>query len=100
MARMKPEHSFRVDADGNPTGGFSVGQGYSITWQNGVGDDAGAHIDEVIDALIERLMFFQGSKFACPENGETLAYLRAAKISQEERTKRRKLRGVEGTYQV
>lgn len=98
MTRKKPEHAFRVDAVGNPTGGYSVGPGYSITWQNGIEDENGAHIEDVIQACIERLRFFQDSKFACRENSETLVCLEEALAFQEDRTRNRRERGVESSY--
>src|SRR5262245_9714729 len=98
MTRQRAEHAFRVDAAGNPTGGYSVGPGYSITWQDGIEDERGATCEDLIEAITQRLLFFQASKFACPENEDAVKYLNGAKWALEDRTRGRRLRGVEGTY--
>lgn len=72
-----------VDENGNPTGGNVVGCGFFIEWQNGpVGlvpnpqPPNGAFLEDVIQACIQRLQFFQASKFECDENANAVWHLR------------------------
>ena len=58
----------------------------------------GTTIEDVITALITRLEGFQKGPFKCEENDRALAHLDAAKEALEERTAKRKARGVEGKY--
>lgn len=95
----------RVDASGNPTGGEVRGIGLSIDWQNGpLGRDGdrkapnGAFVETVIDAVIDRLKFYQDSKFKCEENHLAIGYLIAAAQVLDSRTKNREARKVEGTH--
>lgn len=106
-----------VDHHGNPAGGTVKGTGLSVRWQDGplrvpiqpaVGDSRlgsvpsrnGAFVEDVIDAAITRLRFYQSSKFACEENEIALDLLMAARGQLDERTKARLARGVEGTHEV
>ncbi len=50
--------------------------------------------------VIDRLRCFQSSAFACEENGVALEFCQAALERLEDRTRRRKARGVEGTHTV
>lgn len=54
------------DADGNPAGGVSSGKGFVCSWQNGPlgrGNDRrepnGAFVEDVIQAVIGRIEFYQ-----------------------------------------
>ena len=106
---MKQDH-FRVhwkDQDGNPAGGVSSGLGFTISWQNGPlqrGDERlkpnGAFVETIIDAALERIRFYQDSKFACFENESAIFHLESALKWLEERTKNREKRQVEGTHEV
>lgn len=106
---MKQDH-FRVhltDRDGNPASGVSSGLGFTISWQNGplvAGPDGreqnGAFVETVLDACLERLKFFQGTKFACPENESAIHHLEAALLWLELRENRRKMWGIEGTHEA
>lgn len=96
-----------TDANGNPSGGVASGRGFAISWQNGPlgrGDERrepnGAFVEDVIKAVINRLEFFQNSKFACMANDIALTYLRTAHESLLLRTEEREARGVEGTMEV
>jgi hypothetical protein len=51
--------------------------------------------EEVIEALIMRIRD-QNAKFECEENHEALTHLRVALMWLNERTRLRKMRGVEG----
>lgn len=101
---IKSEHW--LDANGNPAGGCTFGNGFAISWQNGPlgrGDDRkepnGAFVEDIIKSAIDRIEFYQDSKFACESNAETLRHLKRALASQESRTANREARGVEGTHE-
>ena len=58
------------DASGNPAGGFASGTGISITWQDGPlgrGPERlppnGAFVEDVLEICVERIRFYQKSKF-------------------------------------
>jgi hypothetical protein len=96
-----------TDSQGNPSGGTTFGNGFAIGWQNGpLGRDAdrqepnGAFVEDVIGAAIDRIEFYQRSKFKCDRNTKTLERLRAALESHESRTAEREARKVEGTHEV
>ena len=95
------------DADGNPAGGTTFGQGFSIGWQNGPlgrGEDRkepnGAFVEDVIAAAIDRLGFYQESKFACAANARAIEHLNLALAILQARTADRERRAVEGTHQA
>ena len=95
------------DADGNPTGGCSTGTGFTISWQNGqLGRGAdrkepnGAFVEDVLDAVRDRIQFYQDSKFACDENAQALVHIGEALRILDERTKEREARAVEGTHKL
>jgi len=95
------------DPDGNPTGGIAEGVGINITWQNGpLGRDSdrkipnGAFVEDVIGIAIERLRFYQQSKFSCRENSLALTKLEEAVMWLNKRSSNREERKVEGTYVV
>lgn len=94
-----------TDADGNPAGGSVSGTGISIQWQNGpLGRGAdrkepnGAFVEGVIAAALQRLAFYQESKFACVENVAAMSHLETALQHLERRTAEREARAVEGTH--
>lgn len=96
-----------TDNDGNPAGGTVSGTGISIVWQNGpLGrglervDPNGAFIEGVIQAAVERLNFYQESKFKCRENAIALTHLETALLWLNKRTQDREERDVEGTHTV
>lgn len=96
-----------TDSEGNPAGGTTYGNGFTIGWQNGPlgrGEDRqppnGAFVEDVIQAAIDRIEFYQRSKFACERNEATLKYLGLALESQRSRTADREDRKVEGTHEV
>jgi hypothetical protein len=95
------------DADGNPAGGTTFGHGFCIGWQNGPlgrGDERrepnGAFVEDVIAAAIDRLGFYQRSRFACDANAVAIAHLTAALGELQARTAEREKRAVEGTHAV
>ena len=94
-----------MDSDGNPAGGSTYGNGFAIAWQNGPlgrGEDRqepnGAFVEDIIKAAIDRIEFYQRTKFACERNEITLVNLNQALESQQARTVERESRGVEGTH--
>lgn len=99
-----------MDTAGNPAGGISTGKGFTISWQNGPipRDDSGnptrpsngAFVEDVIQAAIGRIEFYQYSPFACPENADALAALKQAAQRLDDRTKDRLARRVEGSHKV
>ena len=94
------------DKDGNPGGGVTCGTGFTISWQNGpLGRDEerklpnGAFVETIISAVIDRLEYYQRSKFECGANEAAIEALKAANGCLEDRTKAREERGVEGTHE-
>lgn len=98
------ESSHGIDAEGHPAGGQTVGCGIEIAWQNGpLGESRtpnGAFVEGVIQAAIDRLEFYQKSKFSCRENAIAITKLQEAMHWLQHRTADRERRGVEGTHQV
>jgi hypothetical protein len=96
-----------LDANSNPAGGVSFGKGFAISWQNGPlgqGDSRrepnGAFVEDVIQAVIGRIRFYQESRFACEENKNALEALEEAADWLDQRTKEREKHQVEGTHEV
>lgn len=95
-----------TDAEGNPAGGTTSGTGISISWQNGPlgrGPDRkapnGAFVEDVLDAALGRLKFYQTTKFACRENALAITKIEEAMHWCAHRTADREKREVEGTHQ-
>lgn len=93
------------DANGNPAGGSTFGDGFAISWQNGPlgrGEDRkaanGAFVENIIVAAIGRLEYYQASRFNCQENADALAHLKSALEACNRRTARREQQQVEGTH--
>lgn len=96
-----------TDQDGNPAGGVSFGKGFAISWQNGPlgrGNDRkepnGAFVEDVIQAVIGRIEFYQSTKFACERNELALQALKGAAAELDLRTSEREQREVEGTHSI
>ena len=90
-----------VDEDGNPYGGWVSGIGLSVSWQAGPRKEfsqRGALVEDLIEAIIQRIEFYQESKFACTANANALEHLKSALAELEARTASRIARGVEGTH--
>lgn len=95
----------KLDDKGIPTGGFVRGIGIAIAWQDGpLGRDAlrkeqtGAYVEDVLEACLMRLKYYQGTKFNCPENVLTISGLEGALKWLRTRTEEREKRLVEGTH--
>ncbi len=93
------------DANGNPAGGTTFGNGFAIGWQHGpLGRGAerrapnGAFIEDIIEAAADRLRYYQSGRFACDENARAIRLLEAAVETLNYRTRDREARGVEGTH--
>lgn len=95
------------DTAGNPAGGETTGVGISIQWQDGpLGRDEeriapnGAFVEDVIAAAIDRLEYYQRSRFSCRENALAITKLQEALHWCHHRTEAREARAVEGTHAV
>lgn len=93
------------DDDQKPCGGWAVGNGFTIVWQDGPlmvegrrVPPTGAFIEDVIAAVMDRLQFHQGTEFACAENAAALGHLSNALDALRLRTIRREKQGIEGTH--
>lgn len=107
IAKCKVENY--KDVNGNPAGGIVNGVGLKIEWQNGpLGrpedgtrqEPNGAFVETVIDAVVERIKFYQDGKFNCRENAVALTHLETALLWLNKRTIDREKRKVEGTHTV
>ena len=93
----------------NPTGGEVHGTGLDIAWQNGPrgqeGTDElaapnGAFVEDAIWAALQRLEFFQTSKYADDANAVAVSHLHQALQALNARRQERAKRGVEGKHEV
>lgn len=102
--------------DGNPAGGY-VTEGYYnpadgslprfyIRWQDGPLDrdvafpnPNGAFVEDVLQACVVRLEFYQESEFACDENAEAIQKISEGIEALTRRRKDRQERGVEGKHE-
>lgn len=57
----------------------------------------GCRVEDVIDALIDKLLDFQGRELECRENETALYHLSQAKEALSTRRKLREMQGVAGT---
>lgn len=95
------------DEKGMPAGGTVRGVGLSIDWQNGpLGRDGqrvepnGAFVETVIAAAVQRIAYYQASKFNCRENALALTKLEEALHWLNSRTAKCEAQKVEGTHAV
>lgn len=73
-----------------------------IKFQEGTIQDNGvngAQIEDVIDALVDRLQGFQKGGHPCRENALAITKLEEARLWLNERTRKRKEQGVEGKFE-
>ena len=96
-----------VDEKGNPAGGTVRGIGIQIDWQNGpLGRGAdrmepnGAFVEGVLEAVRQRMEFYECSEFSCPQNTWAMHHIQMALHWLEARTANREMRQVEGTHMV
>lgn len=106
---QKIEGEHLNDENGNPAGGRTVGIGIEIAWQIGpLGrveqgnrvEQNGAFVEGVIAAAIDRLEYYQASKFKCRENALAITKLEEALHWCGHRTAKREAQKVEGTHAV
>jgi hypothetical protein len=97
----------KLDEKGIPTGGFVRGIGIAIAWQEGPlvrdgerKEQTGAYVEDVLVACLDRLKYYQGTKFSCPENVLAVSELEDALKWLRRRTEDREKRLVEGTHQI
>lgn len=107
--KQKIEGKHFDDENGNPAGGETSGVGITVHWQNGpLGrpeDGArkpqnGAFVEGVIAAALDRLEYYQRSKFKCRENALAITKLEEALHWCQHRTDKREDQKVEGTHAV
>jgi hypothetical protein len=103
-----------VDSELKCMGGAANGPGIQIRWQAGplrVTQDSGpdikivkekepngAFVETVIAIALDRIAFYQATRFACEENEDAMDHLAAALSVLDERTQRRTAAGTEGTH--
>jgi hypothetical protein len=105
--RSEVHHNNLSDDQGRPAGGETHGRGFRIDWQNGPlavdgvrREPNGAFVEDIIEAAIGRIEFYQRSEFDCIENAVALGHLKVAAEVLAERTRGRERRGVEGTHTI
>lgn len=98
----KIENDFKTDAEGNPAGGTSDTTGVSIQWQNGpidaTNEQNGAFVIDVIQIAIDRINFYNDSKFRCRENSLAITKLEEAIHWLDSRRTRRAEEGILGSH--
>src|SRR5579872_2583785 len=70
----------------------------TIVFQRGSVDEAGINgcrIEDVLDAVVDKLREYQSGGLACAENEETMDFIELAKLAQ---LRRRKLRQDQGVF--
>lgn len=103
--KQKIEAFNNMDTHGNPAGGTVTGVGISIEWQNGPlgrGTDRaqpnGCFVETVLEAALQRLRYYQDTKFKCFENARAIEQIKQALDTMASRTYDREQHGVEGTH--
>jgi len=96
-----------TDTDNNPAGGDFNSMGIAITWQRGpLGrgearlEPNGAFVETVIFAALQRIEYYQSTKFECRENALAVTKLEEALHWLQARTADRERRRVEGTHKL
>lgn len=94
---------FAVDDEGDPMGGNTSGPGFRIDWQHGVVRSAdainGANVVDILEAVRQRLEFFNDGKSRCRENSLAITHIEEAMHWCQARIADRKKRGVLSTMQ-
>lgn len=99
----------RTDVNGNPSGGSVASEGLDISWQDGPrgqeGTDEllppnGAFIEDVLWAALQRLEFFQDSKYRDRGNALAITHIEGALQALKDRQLERSARNVEGKHEV
>lgn len=96
-----------VDQLGKPAGGSVTGVGINIQWQDGPlgrspdrAQPNGAFVEGVLEAVKQRLEWYQESEFKCEDNATAIDHIFLALLFLAERTHEREERKVEGTHTV
>lgn len=98
-----------LDKDGNPASGYAHGVGMSVVFQDGprgklndgtLAPASGAFVEDLLVAAMQRLAFFQQTKFAHDKNAEAIEHLHRAIDALDSRAKERARRGVLGENTV
>ena len=98
-----------VDEDDNPIGGIVESTGLKVEWQNGPrgqeGTDElaapnGAFVEDVLYAAMQRLEFFNKSKYSDRANSIAITKIQEAMQAMKHRSIERSYRGVEGKHEV
>lgn len=100
-SKINSEFNELKTSDDNPTGGkTTLSDGTVINWQDGIikGGQNGVFIEDLITAAIERLEYFNDSKFRCRENSVAITKLEESLMWLRYRTAKREDQGVENTY--
>lgn len=99
---MTINNEFITDDEGNPAGGASSAKGIVVQWQNGPmaspEDQNGAFVIDVIQIAIDRLHFYNESKFRCRENSLAVTKLEEAIHWLDSRRTRRAVEGTLGSH--
>lgn len=103
--RQVIESNHYSTGDGTPDGGDSTSIGLKIKWQQGPlgrgeerAEPNGCFVETVISAALDRLEYYQKSKFSCRENALAITKLQEAIHWLQHRTSERESRAVEGTH--
>lgn len=117
--RRNVTSEFVTDDQGNPTGGSTMaydqppqltGTSTSQTkpreligeliWQNGILSmgRSGWTVEEVLEAALQRLQFFNTTKFRCRENSLAITKIEEALAWLDIRQRNREMQGVEDSY--
>ena len=94
-----------TDNDGNPTGGYVTSTGLQINWQDGsLGrppkEPTGAFVETVLKAALQRLQFYNESKFRCRENSLAITHIEEALHWLQARREEREARGVQYLHEA
>lgn len=87
-----------VDEHNYCLGGRTHGPGFWVQWKGGPDDHYNAEPEDVLEAVLQRLRFFQRGPAMCLENETAIDHVRTAIRALEMRTERREATGVEGTF--
>lgn len=100
------DHATRLNDGGYPAGGTTKGVGIEIRWQSAVRPrDAdgrptqpkdGAEVEDVLEAALGRLEFYQTGPLGCPENKTAINAVKGAITALGNRAKARVKAGLSG----
>ena len=109
---------FNTDQDGNPTGGYTrIFPGHQgeddesvpeyvlaeLVWQDGIEvlhGRNGLFVEDVIEACLQRMRYFNESKFRCRENSLAITKLEEAQQWLRQRQRNRAIEGKQSSYET